>query len=519
MAKAKKVLSFFGKKIPLTATNIAIFCIFIVAIALRFYNFPNRWGLGSDDMRDVAIAKEAIERGELPLYGSFSSAGPFVFGPLFYWFLMLCYLIFPFSLVTPWVVNALIGVVTVGVVAFTAKRIGGMRFATIAALVVALSPQFVARSTALSQHIFVGICSTLLVLFFVLLWQKKQSRYAFLMGLSLGVALSMHYQAINLFIFFPVLLFIPKLSLREKLLRLGFMMVGFLLPSLPLLWWDFQQSFANIKNILDYLLIAQYRIYVANSWKLFLFQYFPQYWSHVIGGYTLVGLLLMFLTGITWVVATVRKKIPSEIFVLGLIFSFLILLNRYYRGERYDGYMIYFSPFIFLLSSWAFSDLFRFAAAHRIKLLMVCVVFSVGVFGSLFGSIQLLSGMHNNIEEFENIQKILFAKYPGEKFAVYDNEWKNSNESYPLSLFLREKQKYAKEGLPIGLTEKPFIYRRDRIVGNIRNSSVVTLKKDDIADKKTWIYVSQERIYEDLMQWMKGKKLTSTFSLTDYLFR
>lgn len=63
--------------------TLLVIVIFIVAAILRFYNFYEGWGVGGDSARDISIAREAIERREIPLIGPFSSAGPFVTGPMY----------------------------------------------------------------------------------------------------------------------------------------------------------------------------------------------------------------------------------------------------------------------------------------------------------------------------------------------------------------------------------------------------------------------------------------------------
>src|SRR3990167_5843356 len=80
---------------------IIVFSIIILSFVIRFYNFPNRWGLGTDDARDALIALEALKRHELPLMGPFSSAGAFVTGGIYYWFIMASYLILPNFVFSP----------------------------------------------------------------------------------------------------------------------------------------------------------------------------------------------------------------------------------------------------------------------------------------------------------------------------------------------------------------------------------------------------------------------------------
>lgn len=197
---------------------IAVILIFLLSIALRFYNYNSRWLLGNDAARDIAIAKEALVRGELPLIGSFSSAGPFVFGPLFYWTIMGSYILLPFLFSAPVIIVALSGILTVAVLFVCGYLVGGRKLALILGILTATSPQLVGRSLSLGQHSFISFFTSLAILSFILFWQKKKIIYAFILGISIGLALSFHYQAVNLLIFFPALLFVPKVSLAKKYL-------------------------------------------------------------------------------------------------------------------------------------------------------------------------------------------------------------------------------------------------------------------------------------------------------------
>src|SRR5690348_1605926 len=80
--------------------------ILLIAVFFRFYNFDHRYGLAYDQAHDALVARSALEQHKLPLLGPFSSAGPFVTGPEWYWFIALGTIIFPFSILTPWVVLA-----------------------------------------------------------------------------------------------------------------------------------------------------------------------------------------------------------------------------------------------------------------------------------------------------------------------------------------------------------------------------------------------------------------------------
>src|SRR6266704_6613061 len=120
--------------------ELIIIGILLLASVLDFYNFPNRWGIGDDNTRDISIAKIALARHELPLIGSFSSAGPFVFGPLFYLVLMGSYLIFPFWFLAPVIVTGISAVTTVGLLIACGYLLGGKRLSILMGLLATTAP-------------------------------------------------------------------------------------------------------------------------------------------------------------------------------------------------------------------------------------------------------------------------------------------------------------------------------------------------------------------------------------------
>src|SRR5205823_1849730 len=105
--------------------------------------------------------KEALSRHELPLMGSFSSAGPFVFGPLFYWFIMFSFLIIPFTLQAPWILLIATGLIVVSIYGYIGRLIAGKNLSLIMAFLAAVSPQLINRSTALNQHSLIGFFAPL----------------------------------------------------------------------------------------------------------------------------------------------------------------------------------------------------------------------------------------------------------------------------------------------------------------------------------------------------------------------
>lgn len=496
--------------------SISIIVILLLATLFRFYNYHQHWGLGNDDARDALIGRVALERKELPIIGPFSSAGPFVFGPLFYWVIMASYILLPFAFTAPWIITGLTSVAVVFILMQIGKTIGGRNLAIILGVLAATSPQMIFRSLSLGPHSYVPICASLLILNLILLWQKQKTKYALFMGLALGTGLSMHYQIINLLIFFPALLLIPQIKFKRKLLMLCIMLIGFLIPSLPLLIWEAKQEFANTRNILDYILIAQYRLYVPNSWRLFLIQFFPNYWAFVMGGQYIIGFLLMTITPLLLTYSFAKKKLPGTLLTLGTIFLILVIVNRYYKGERSEGYLLYMLPFILIFSAYGIYTLItQELVKSKIQKLIPTIgtLILVAVITGNLMQIQKHLAYQTPVSGYEKGVEELIKKYPDKKFSVYDYQWKQSAQSQPLSFLLERRGKIDKDGMPIGFSCNTLCDQSFPEIASLAGYPVLDLSSEkNLTTDSNWVNVNPDSMYDDLMSWSKTRRLKSNFT-------
>lgn len=453
--------------------------ILVLAVFLRLYNFSGNFSIDGDGGRDVMIAREAINRGEIPLTGPFTSAGPFVFGPFFYWFIIGAYRFLPFGLFSPWVMIFIAGIFFIFLMIVIANETGGKKLAIVVGLLAAFSPQMIVRSRALTQHTMVAIFAALAMFFYILLWKRKKSGLAFFLGITLGIAVSLHYQAINLLLFLPAVFLIPKINWKVKITYFLLTVIGFILPSLPLLIWDSHQNFANINNILDYFLIGQYRLYVPSSWKLFLFTQFPGHFAFVTGGLFPVGLIL-FLTSTFWLI---RSR--GVTFILAAIYLILLFLNRYYHGERFEGYLIYFVPFILLFSG---------ILLERLGAIILAAVLVLNIRTAT-------QALATNPYNFASINKTA-ELYKGQKISIYQNNPNSSMVAYPLYLSLLDKNAIGqKDSVPLEviLDSSPKGYHL-------------------VKEFKDGQEVNQKEVYDDLIGWLQKHQLRSSFNLQKYLW-
>ncbi len=511
MAKKKKT-----SKLKITKVDkykLAIFLILLLAFVLRFWRIGNRWFVFSDTARDILVGRETVKSWQFPLVGSFSSAGPFVFGPLFYWLIALSYLPNVNWLILPWITVGLISLVFVWVMAKTGERLWGKKGAIILGLLSAVSPAQLFRSLGLTQHSLIGISGAVALFSFVSYLKDKKSIYLFLMGLGLGFGLSMHYQAINLLPFALAVFITPKFNLKKIVKNLAFLLAGLLIPSLSLMYWDSLQSWANFRNLLDYLFIGQYRIYVANRWLTFAFDFWPDFWGSIIGGGKLFGWFFIFLTLVTSIRAILRKKLSKTVFLLGVILFLQFILLRYHRGERFEGYLIYFHPLILFFSAWGLVTL-----AKSYKKIVFFIVLIVVIFGfKIFLPEMLLA--QNQTPILEKIVKTLKERYPEKKFSIYDYNFASSAYSYGISVFLDKEGLIDKEGIPIGVCS-PSCPQQFPLISDLYEPAKVvdisSLPKEEFK-KPTWNNVNPRVVFEEVTLWWQKEKLTSPFSLKKFL--
>ena len=133
----------------------------------------------------------------------------------------------------------------------------------------------------------VEIFSGLTLLGFLAFLKTRKLVFAFLMAVSIGAAISYHYQAINLMLFYPVLLglnFWKNKKVKDNLKLILVLVLGSCIFVLPRLFWAVYRGFANTLHLIGYFKVGQYQIYVPNSWRIYLFSFWPGFLGKLVGG-------------------------------------------------------------------------------------------------------------------------------------------------------------------------------------------------------------------------------------------
>ena len=202
----------------------------------------------------------------------------------------------------------------------------------------------------------------------------------------------------------------------------------------------------------------------------------------------------------------------NQFIFLEIIFLILLFINRFYRGERSEGYLLYFLPFILIFTSFIFSELMN-VKNHLIK--NVSIILFIVLISLNFQGVTNVLKTNNYLNGFEQASTELSKNFPNNKFSIYDYKYKQYVASMPLSLVLSFAEKEDPNGIRIG-----FICSDSDCPKNLPSAGTTSLnlvRINDISNKKIWINVNQESVYNDLIGWLNKNQLKSTFSLADYL--
>jgi hypothetical protein len=475
--------------------------ILLIAVILRFYNYGGRWGLAYDQAHDAILAKYALENHKLPLVGPFSSAGPFQTGGEWYWMIMLATFFYPYAIITPWVFLTILSVLFIYIIIVIGRELINREFGLLAGLLGAFSTAQIAQSTNLTNQTPLAIIAVLAIWTMVRYVKTKKIKYLFSLGFLVSFAVTIHLQGALLFLLpLSLLLFSGKPSVRNILI----LFVGILLPLLPLLIFDIQNNFVNSHNMIQYYLHDQYKIsldVLGRRWLTYAGVFWPNTWSHVIGGNLAIGYILTIGVLLVTSYAFLKKKIQKEWGILLMSFLLTVIVIRYTRTPLYESYIVFLHPTILLLTGWIVYFAYKIKKVFGIILLIIILA------GSLSKDIEHIKGADNYTDfQVKQWEKTLVSKLPSSKFAVYDYTYKTSNKSLPLVLYLNSGRKISDNGLKIGMALATVSgeFKYPIIVGDETGYQILDLSSSTSAELKNdnWKFINPSSIYKSTEEWL-----------------
>jgi len=235
------------------AQNWLLISILFLATFLRFYDYQNRWVLNQDQARDVTMALFAIRNRKIPLVGSPSSAGPFNFGALYDWLVILITFLLPFTS-GPWVAFTLISIVCVFIFYKIGNNLVDKKLGLIMALLSAISPSLILNSTDMlnTVAVFFAVCLNFYILSLYI--RKPKNNYLLFLGFTVGLANNFHFQSLGFGSILIALLIVNFKNIKQLFYHILIIGIGYLVSFLPNIIFDLLNNFVWIKSVLSYYL-------------------------------------------------------------------------------------------------------------------------------------------------------------------------------------------------------------------------------------------------------------------------
>lgn len=493
MVKNLSISSFLQKNFVFLAVAITILGAYV-----RFYNYSNRWGLAYDQAHDAIVARGALDQRKIPLLGPFSSAGPFQTGGEWYWIIMIGTQFNPSLVMSPWIFLTTLCVLYVMLLIYVGKELYGQNYGLLLGLLGSISTAGIAQSVSLTNQTPLAIISLLSIWSAVRCVKTKRPFYFFTLGFFVSLAISIHLQGTALVSVVIVTFLFSGIPTRREIFYLA---LGLLLPAMPLLWYDLQNDFINIRNMLQYYLVDQYKIsldVLGRRWLTYLTEFWPKAWSHMIGGQIVVTYALVLVGFIEYIYCRFKKEnIHVWTFII-CCFGFLMTIIRYARVPLFDSFVFFTHPFVLMLTAFVIYFLLK----HIKTVGLTFLILTIG--GTLVASIREINyGSNLTAQESISFKNAIYRKFlPSTKFAVYDYNYLTADSSLPFVLYMHADGNISDEGRKIGFSTG-VMPRYWPLIASFSGKTVFDLSGSSSAELKQsgWQLVNPNSIYLETEEW------------------
>ncbi len=399
--------------------NYILVLILTLATFLRFYHFSDRFVFNQDQARDATIALYALRQHKLPFVGTPSSSGPFNFGALYYWFVILISYIFP-SIKGPWFGYCLIYTSMVFVFYHIGKNIIGRKLGLLMALVTAVSPLLVSNSLDMlnTSAVFIAVSLNFLVLSKLL--KKVSFKNLFWFGFTVGLANNFHFQSLGFGSILIAYLIVFYKNSTKTLVSLLSMGLGYLVSFLPNLYFDITHSYVWLNSIYSYFFQGGTdKFYYPVRWLTDIRDFWPQLWGQIITGLPSLGYIFIFIFLVTFKKILKTPLLHKFNLILLISLAIQVILMRYYKGVRSPEYLVTFYAYFVVFTG---SCLYLIGRGVFQKTIIISLFFIICLYSCLL-QLQKKSQAH---EVFD-----LYSQLGPEPYRFYTSKGP-SQINYPL---------------------------------------------------------------------------------------
>lgn len=402
---AKAVLNWLFK-------NKWLLIIVLMAALLRFYKLDQYMTFLGDEGRDALVIKGMLINHHFPLLGPPTSIGNMYLGPLYYYMMLVPMTIFWLNPVAAAGLDAIIGVLSVGLIYYLAREWFDEMSAILAAFLYAISPVTIVYSRSSWNPNPAPFFVLLSILGIYLSRKKKNYLWLILSGVGLAGAIQMHYLALIMLPVIGLLWFWEKFHLNGKYFWKGtiWALLIFLILMFPLALFDFRHNFLNTHALINFFSSKDNVSFSPIEYLLRVIQiYSYNLYSRYLGGFNPVVGGILSLVGLYPVYMAIRfKSWPLLVLTLWLLIGLLGLAE--YKGEIYDHYLGFLNPVAYLLLGGVV-----FLIKEKLRIwVMLGLVLSLGMVNLTHNP--LLNPPGNQLLRTQRIAKYVIARSNNQPF-------------------------------------------------------------------------------------------------------
>lgn len=387
-----------------------------------------------DEGRDVLVVKRIIIDHQWTLLGPITSVGAMYLGPIYYYFMIPFLWLWHFNPVGPAIMVALFSLATIVLIWQLGREFLDEKTAVIASFLYAISPLVIIHSHSSWNPNILPFFALLAVYSLLKIVVKQKYLWFWVLGLSLGVVLQLHYLALLLLgvTFFTLALKKFKFKVTAYLS----LILGFLLTFWPFLLFELRHRFPNTQTIWRFITAGDFAnpsslhfgydrffhtindVAIRFFWRLIVV--FSPEWSKLF-------LLVVLGTVFFWWLKSRKENSNLFLSLSSLFIWFLVGVFGlgFYRGAIYDYYFVSLFPLPFLLTGFAFGKI----ADQKIgKWLVLAVLVFLAVIN--LRNTSIARPPNKLVEQTKNIAQFVLEKTEGKPYNFALIAYHNSDHAY-----------------------------------------------------------------------------------------